>query len=244
MAGTDTGADPGPAADRGRRARKLIRSRAFGVLSTLSVDVPGYPFGSITPYVLDGRGEPLILISTLAQHTRNIRADPRVCLTVWEEGAADPQAAGRLSWLGEARIVGPDREEATSRYLAYLPTASDHLRMHDFALYRIGIARGRYIGGFGAIFWVDAGELARDNPLASAETGILEHMNRDHSDSLVRTCRSVHGVEAREARMVGIDPEGFDVIADGRRLRFDLDPPVSTPQQVRAAMVRLSRAGD
>lgn len=224
-------------------ARRLLRTRHFGVLSTHSVDVPGFPFGSITPYVLDAAGHPMILISTLAQHTKNIKADPRLCLTVWEETERDPQSAGRLTWIGEAKAV-EDVEPAKARYLAYMPSAAGHFQMHDFALYRLELNRARYIGGFGAIFWVDREKMLPPNPLAEAEPGILEHMNDDHASALVRYCKSYKGVEPKEARMAGIDPEGFDVVADGTRVRFEFESPVTTPEQVRAAMVKMSRGSE
>jgi putative heme iron utilization protein len=222
-------------------ARKLLRTKSFGVLSTHSVDVPGFPFGSITPYVLDAQGQPMILISNLAQHTKNIKTDAKVCLTVWEDAEGDPQAVGRLSWMGEAAVI-EDAGEAKARYLSYMPSAAGHFAMHDFALYRIKLIRARYIGGFGAIFWVTPENMTPPNPLAEHEPGILQHMNDDHSAALVKYCLAYKSLDVKEARMVGIDPEGFDVLADGQRVRFDFEEPVSTPEQVRAAMVKLSAA--
>jgi heme iron utilization protein len=224
-------------------ARRLLRQRHFGVLSTHSVDVPGFPFGSITPYVLDAAGHPLILISTLAQHTKNIKADPRVCMTVWEETDQDPQSVGRLTWMGEAKIV-EDVEPAKARYLAYMPSAAGHFQMHDFALYRLELTRARYIGGFGAIFWVDREKMLPPNPLAEHEAGILQHMNDDHAAALIKYCKAYKGLDAREARMAGIDPEGFDVVADGRRVRFEFEAPLETPNDVRLAMVKMSRGAE
>lgn len=222
-------------------ARKLLRSRTFGVLSTHSSDVPGYPFGSITPYVPDAQGRPMILISTLAQHTKNIRKDPKVCLTVWEDTEhPDPQTVGRLSWMGDAVLI-EDQGQAKQRYLSYQPTSARHFEMHDFSLYRIELTRARYIGGFGAIFWVANEQMLPANPLAEHEAGILKHMNDDHAAALVKYVKAFKGRDAKEARMAGIDPEGFDVVADGHRLRFDLDPPATTQDDVRKAMIRLTR---
>jgi putative heme iron utilization protein len=229
--------------EKARAARRLLRSQPFGVLATHSLDVPGYPFGSITPYVLDRGGNPLILISTLAQHTKNIVANPHVSLTVWEQSdAVDQQSVGRLTWIGDAAVADTDSEDARARYLRYIPSAAGHFQMHDFALYRISLKRARYIGGFGAIFWVEPDQMHLENPLEAATDGILTHMNDDHSAALVRYCKALKNVDAKSAQMVGIDPEGFDVLADGRRVRIDFESPVTTPEQVRAAMVKLSRA--
>src|SRR5438270_2855754 len=82
-------------------ARRLLLEQSFGVLSTISLDVPGYPFGSITPYCVDQQCRPVIYISTIAQHTRNILADPRVSLTVFDSNGSsdDVQARGRLTFI-------------------------------------------------------------------------------------------------------------------------------------------------
>jgi heme iron utilization protein len=88
-------------------ARRLLNHQSVGVLSTQSLDVEGYPFGSIAPYALDYSGQPLLLISEIAQHTRNIKQNNKVSLTVFERYADDPQAGGRLTWIGDAVLVNP-----------------------------------------------------------------------------------------------------------------------------------------
>ena len=221
-----------------------MRARTFGVLGTHSHDVPGYPFGSITPYVLGHDGQPLILISSLAQHTKNIALDPKCSLTVWEDTDADPQSVGRVTWIGDARkVAGDELAGAQARYIEYMPSAAGHFGAHDFALYRIDLKRARYIGGFGNIFWVERDAMLEPNPLAGAAAGILQHMNEDHSAALVKYCLAFKGREVTAAKMVGIDDQGFDVVAnETTRLRFEFEAPVTTPEEVRAAMVALSRA--
>jgi len=228
--------------DKTRHARALLLAQRHGVLATLSVEVPGYPFGSVTPYALDTEGAPLILISTIAQHTKNILADPRVSLTVHDATAADPQAGARLTWIGDAAMV-PDQETAAhARYRAYFPHTSDYSKTHDFALYRIQLKRARFIGGFGRIYWLEAGELRLPNPFAVTEPGIVEHMNKDHAHNLVAYCKAFKGITPTEAVMQGIDADGFDVLADGRPLRFTFDQPIATPEEARMAMVKLAKA--
>lgn len=233
-------------ADPGRDARRLLRNRTFGVLSTQSLDVPGYPFGSITPYVLDAEGDPLLLISGIAQHTKNLVADPRCSLTVWQDDAGhdDVQAKARLTWIGDAAKVTAGRDDAVARYLTWIPSAKGHFAAHDFALWRVSGKRGRFIGGFGAIHWVEAPQLHRDNPLRSAESRIVSHMNADHAEALVSFCRTFKKLRTESATMVGIDPEGFDVLADGKRVRFDFDEDVTTVDQARETMVKLARAAE
>ena len=228
--------------DPAREARKLLHARDFGVLATQSREVPGYPFGSITPYVLDDDGQPLLLIASIAQHTRNIAADPRVSLTIWEDGLADPQAGARLTWIGDAARTGGGDASARARYLRYFPSSAGHFDAHDFSLYRILLKRGRFIGGFGSIHWIEPAAMRLANPLLSAEAGIIAHMNGDHGGALRSYCRAFKKLEVSDAVMVGIDPEGFDVLADGRRVRFDFEQPVHSAEEVRKAMVALARA--
>lgn len=85
-----------------KEALQFLRSTHSGVLATLSVKFAGYPFGSIAPFVLDHSGQPIILISTIAEHTQNIIANPKVSLLVFA-GDDDLQANGRLTLMGEAK---------------------------------------------------------------------------------------------------------------------------------------------
>src|SRR4029077_18000207 len=99
--------------DKSRSARTLLLTESFGVMSTISLDVPGYPFGSIAPYCVDEQCRPIIYISNIAQHTRNITADPRVSLTVVDNSgdSNDVQAQGRITCMADAGQV-PETEVA------------------------------------------------------------------------------------------------------------------------------------
>jgi hypothetical protein len=224
-------------------ARKFLRTTRNGVLSTHSARFEGYPFGSIAPFVLDHKGNPLILISTIAEHTKNIRKDPHVSLIAFDPATSDMQAGARLTLLGEAGVADKQDGALRARYLHYFPMAEQYFDMHDFLFHRINIRQARYIGGFGNIHWIPGDELRPPaNSLAQQETAILDHMNADHVDSLIAYCRHVHGIEANEAAMVGIDVDGFDVRADDKLLRFDFDNSVTNAQEARNALIALSAA--
>ncbi len=224
-------------------ARRFLRSTHSGVLSTHSARHPGYPFGSVAPFVLDHDGLPLILISTIAEHTKNIQTDPRVSLIAFDPASPDMQAGARLTLLGDARIADKQDGALRERYLRHFPQAEQYFDMHDFLFHRIQVEHARYIGGFGNIHWIPGAELLPPaNQLAAAEGRIIDHMNADHADSLRAYCRHVHGIEAARAEMVGIDCDGFDVRADGRLLRFGFDTPVTDADAARQALVALSRA--
>ena len=228
--------------EKARTARRLLHRESVGVLGTHSVDVEGYPFGSIAPYALDYDGEPVMLISDIAQHTRNIKRDARVSLTVFERLVADPQAAGRLTWIGDATPIERSEGAIRDRYLRYFPSSASYFEMHDFSFYRVRLRRARFIGGFGQIFWIERDDLVAANPFRESEAEIVDHMNVDHRKALAHYCRTLAGLEPAEVAMAGIDAEGFDMLADGLRVRVDFDAPIATPEEARAALVRLARS--
>jgi putative heme iron utilization protein len=228
--------------DQAITARRLLYHQSFGVLSTHSIDVEGYPFGSIAPYTLDYDGQPAILISEIAQHTRNIKHNNKVSLTVFDPRAEDPQAGSRLTWIGDAESIDPSETDVRERYLRYFPASESYFETHDFSFYRIRLRRARFIGGFGQIFWIEPDAMLFENPFRKTELGIVEHMNRDHQKALFHYC-SLAGRETVEAvTMTGIDSEGFDMVADKLKLRLDLESPIHTSEEARAALVKLARA--
>lgn len=143
----------------GQEAQRLLREQRVGVLATRSVVMSGYPFASLTPYALDRRGRPLILISTLSEHTRNIVAGDRVSMLVYDTTDRDVHEAARLTWIGRAVRVPAEDASAWARYKARFPESERFFKAHDFRLYRIEPVRGYYIGGFGRIFWIEPSDL-------------------------------------------------------------------------------------
>jgi heme iron utilization protein len=224
-----------------REARQLLRAHRYGALSTLSQKFDGHPFGSICPYLVDHDGSLLILISDLAEHTKNIKADPRVSLVTHSQDDPHIQAQGRVTLVGTAQHVA-ERTATSKRYLRYFPEAATWLALQDFQFYRITPQAIRYIGGFGKIHWASLENYALlPYPLIEAEDEVIAHMNSDHSESLQRYCAHFHQYAAQQVEMIGIDCDGFDVNANGRVLRFDFAEPVLDTQQGRAALVEMSR---
>lgn len=225
-----------------KHARELLLKEYRGMLATHSKKMPGFPFGSVMPYCLDEAGRPLLLISRIAQHTHNLRADARCSLLVGERDADDVQAAGRLTLLAEARQLNDEVaiEAAAARYYRYFPQARDFHRIHDFDFWVLEPVRWRFIGGFGAIHWLDGITLA--NPFAgAAESGMLEHMNSDHAAAIAHYL-ALAGIAGEAAEMVGIDAEGFHLRV-GLRLHWLAFPTsCNSPLEVRQALVQLARA--
>jgi putative heme iron utilization protein len=216
-------------------ARSLLLAETFGVLSTISLDVAGYPFGSVTPYCVDRNCQPVIYISPIAQHTRNISADRRVSLTVVESaGSDDVQAHGRVTYIGNAVEADSDRD-AAERYFRHFPSSRQYDRTHAFTFFRLELVRVRYIGGFGQIFWVGPRDFALPNPFSAIEESrIIEHMNKDHADVLKRLIGA-------PCEMVGVDAEGFDVLRGDHKIRFPFVSPVTSVDEVRRAFVEMAR---
>jgi putative heme iron utilization protein len=219
----------------------MLRDHRYGALCTLSKRFDGHPFGSITPYLVDHDGSLLILISTLAEHTKNIEQDSRVSLITHDQRDPHIQTQGRVTMLGNAEQV-PDRKQIGLRYLRYFPEAGSYFAMHDFSFYRIRPLAVRYIGGFGRIHWVDMEKYAlQPYPLITEESGVIAHMNSDHQDTMRNYCSHFHRCTALDVEMLGIDIDGFDVRADNQVLRFDFAQPVTDAQQARKVLVEMAR---
>lgn len=239
-------------------ALQFLRSTQRGILSTHSTKFDGYPFGSVAPFVLDHNCQPVVLISTIAEHTKNIIANPKVSLLVFA-GDEDLQANARLTLLGNAVKIDKEDANLRARYLRYLPQAASYFDMHDFSFYRIEIAQMRYIAGFGKMGWLSGDDIAisaaeSGDQLADIESAMITHMNQDHADSLMAYCKHFHGIVANHAKILGIDSAGFDVRAETasntesnpetsfKILRFNFEQPIHDAQSARQAFVSMSKA--
>ncbi|MCA1843870.1 MAG: DUF2470 domain-containing protein, partial [Actinobacteria bacterium] len=220
--GSGSAPPPAPEPTHAERARTLVAGSNRGVLSTVALDPAGYPFGSVATYAIDGAGRPIVFVSTMAEHTRNAAADPRASLIVTEpvpEGS-DPLAAGRVTLVGDLlEVAGDERPSVRDRYLAANPASAYYIDFGDFSFWRLEVNSVRYVGGYGRMSWVEAGDyaVAEPDPLAGeAAVGIMEHMNADHADSLALIARVLAGrSDATEAVMTAVDRYGFDVVASG-----------------------------
>jgi len=205
-----------PEPTHAERARTLVAGQSRGALATIAVSPAGTPFGSVVTYGLDASGRPCFFVSTMAEHTRNLDADPRASLLVVEDtpAGADPLASGRVTLLGSVEPVTDPDERAAAReaYLEANPAAF-YVDYGDFRCLRLAVTDIRYVGGFGRMSWVDAADFgaAQPDPLVTAAAGIISHMNADHAESLVTLCGRADVVSAS---MTAVDRYGFEVIAD------------------------------
>jgi putative heme iron utilization protein len=240
---------PVPEPTYAERARTLVHLGRAGTLATLSRRHPGHPFASIMPYAIDERGRPLLLVSTMAMHTQNLQGDPRASLLVAQpDWAGDPLAAGRVTLMGNARLLpADDRAAARAAYLARHENARYWVDFDDFGFWRLEVTDVYFVGGFAAMDWVDAPgyACAAADPLADAAGGIITHMNQDHADALVAYARAFGGVEADEAVMTSVDRLGFKlrVTHGGRRhsVRIAFPREITTAGDSRTVLIEMLR---
>ncbi len=255
-------AGPSPADDQppvpepsfSERARTLVYLGRIGSLSTLSRKQPGFPFGSVMPYGLDGRGRPVFLISTMAMHTQNLQADPRASLLVTQpDSSGDPLGASRVTLIGDVLTI-PKSEvpDARQPYLERYANSKYWVDFEDFSFYRMDVLDVYYVGGFGVMGWVPVLDYdqAKPDPLADTAAGIIDHMNTDHKDSLTLLARAFGGIESQEAAMTSIDRLGFHMRLNtpdgmkGARIAFLRE--VTNPgdaRKVLVGMVQRARQG-
>lgn len=229
-------------------ARTLLSTARYGVLSTLSVTNDGCPFGSLTPYIIDDSGRITIYISFIAEHYRNLARDPRASLLVADPfGADDPQAHARATVLLRFAPVPTDAVPAvTEAYEARFPASINYEIAHNFLFMRGEPYRVRWIGGFGAIGWIDAPSFiaARPDPLAEGALEIVHHMNEDHADALVDLVRgfSSHDPHGKRVEMIGISAEALTLRLHDAEERETITVPFPAPiglTDARGAVIRL-----
>lgn len=219
--------------------RHLLRGQQRAALGT---SLRGAPYVSLVLLVADLDASPLLLLSELAQHSRNIAFDPRVSLLIdGTAGSSDPLTGSRLTVVGRAEVIDDPRRLA--RFTAHHPTSAVYSGFADFRLYRVRVERGHLVAGFGRIHWIERHDLlftGDTSALAAAETEILRHMNSDHKEAIANCAQHLLGQKAADWCMTGIDPEGIDLRCEGATARLDFASPVLTPETARMALIELA----
>jgi putative heme iron utilization protein len=229
------------------RARTLASITRIGSLSTHSKKFPGFPFGSMMPFVIDDHGRPVFFISSMAMHTQNLESDNRASLLITQPDVSDdPLGAARLTLIGHADVV--PAAEVAEKYLSGYEHARHWQDYADFAYYRLEVAGLYFIGGFGVMGWVTAEDYsaAAPDPLATVASEIIQHMNSDHGDALRRIAGHYDGEMPDEASMTAIDRLGFHVrMRTGERIharRIGFLREVRDSNEARAVLVEMVRA--
>ncbi len=243
----------------GEIARRVMRRVDRAALATARRDGSGWPYPTLVLVALDHDATPLLLISTLAEHTRNLLADDRIGLLFDDTaGLAEPLAGARVSVLGRVRPTKDPRHHA--RILARHPSTAFYAGFGDFGYYRVEIERAHLIGGFGRTHWIDRAELILGadavGSLPEEEATLLPQLNskliRARSKPLEgcahidteQACLADTAVPERpetDSRWVvtGLDPDGCDLRRSGAIARLDFDAPASSAGAVNAALAAL-----
>lgn len=235
MSEAPTSASAAPADE----ARLLIRSRPIAALST-TLAGDGWPYGSLVLVATAQDGAPLLLISTLAEHTRNLAADDRVSLLFEATAGLDnPLTGARVTLLGRAQALDDPLDR--QRFLRRHPEAALYAGFKDFSLFRVAPERAHLVAGFGRIHWIDGRELLtiRAPALAEAEAGIVTHMNEDHLDAIQLYAAKLLGLTGGGWRITGCDPEGCDLRRGPEVARLKFGQLIQDAAAARGELVRL-----
>jgi len=237
----------------GIAARHLLRSLDRASLgTTMRPDAPdaGAPYTSLVLVAVDHDASPLLLISNLADHTRNLLASPAASLLFdGTGGLAEPLTGARVTV--QATAAKTDDPRLAARFVARHPAAAMYAGFKDFAVWRLTVSRAHLVAGFGRIHWIDAGDLLYDTSgaqdLAKAEADIVAHMNGEHADAVQLYASKLLGKSGGDWVMTGIDPEGADLRRGGEIARLIFEQPVADAEHARGELVRLvkkARRGD
>jgi putative heme iron utilization protein len=222
-------------------SKKLMREARSGALATLMAG-SGDPYCSLVNTATAADGTPLLLISRLAVHTKNVLADPRASLMLDERKEGDPLQGARVMLMGTvARTESP---EARRRYLAHQPEAEMFAGFADFAFYELKLKGAHLVAGFGRIVDLTPADLLTDvsdaKAMLEAEPSAIEHMNADHADTCRLYATKLLGAPDGAWRCVGCDPEGLDLQWERMGLRLPFPKRVTEPGALRVVLKQLA----
>jgi putative heme iron utilization protein len=232
---------PDPSFNARAVAKKLLRESRSGALATV-MPGSGDPYCSLVNVATAPDGAPLLLLSTLALHTKNLLADARVSLMLDERKEGDPLEGARVMLMGTAAAV--ENAAARDGYLRRHPEAEMFAGFADFAFYRVSMSRAHLVAGFGRIVDLKAGEVLTDvadaSALVEAEADAIAHMNADHAEALRLYATKLLGGPDGDWRCVGIDPEGLELQHGRTALRLGFPQRVTGPGPLRAVLKQMA----
>lgn len=222
-------------------AKKLLREARSGALATLMPGT-GDPYCSLVNIATAFDGAPLILISKLAIHTKNVIADSRVSLMLDERKEGDPLEGARVMLMGRAAVTTDDNDRR--RYLARQPEAAMFAGFADFAFYRIEISAAHLVAGFGRIVDLKPQDILVDpagaDDLLAAEERASAHMNEDHADACRLYATKLCGAPDGDWRCAGFDPEGLELQNGRVAVRVPFPQRVNGAGPLRAVLVQMA----
>jgi heme oxygenase (biliverdin-IX-beta and delta-forming) len=240
---------PAPRLSPAEEARTLVAATNVAALATLTAD--GDPWASLITYGALDDGAPVLCLSRLAEHGRNLAADPRASLIITQiDRAPDPLAAARVTVAGRVERPPDAASLAAARaaHLTAVAAASTYIDYSDFALWILRIDRVRWVGGYGRMDSASgaAYAAAQPDPVAAGASAAMAHLNTDHADALLVIAQALGGYpDARTARCSGLDRRGIDLVLDTPRgrapTRVLFSATLTESAQLRAATVELTQ---
>lgn len=232
---------PDPSFDAKASAKRLLREARTGAIATL-VAGQGDPYCSLANVATQADGAPLLLLSRLAVHTKNILSDPRISLMLDERKPGDPLEGARITLNGRAEVTTDP--SARIRYLARQPEATMFADFPDFAFYRVTVSSAHLVAGFGRIVDLKASDILTDvsgaEGLLEAEAGAAEHMNSDHADALRLYATKLLGAADGAWRCAGCDPEGLDLQLGRTGLRLPFPERITNTAALRQILKKFA----
>lgn len=222
--------------------RSLLRCARQGSLATVDRDA-GHPYVSLVLVATAPDGAPVMLLSSLARHTRNLLEDPRVSLLLAQGGGGDPLVRPRVTVIG--RIAADEEPEDLARFLLRQPEAAGYAGFGDFRLFRLEPESAHLVAGFGRIETVAAGEFMVARAVAAAavqgEEGAVAHMNADHRDALALYAEAfLDAPGGGRWQMDGFDRDGMEISSEGRVRYLPFPAPVSGAADLRRTLVAMA----
>ena len=228
-------------------ARTVAASTNTGTLASLTAT--GDPWASLVTYgLLDGA--PVLCVSNLAEHGRNLAADPRASIAIVGPSTdPDPLAGARITLAGEvSRPVGDDLVAARDAHLAAVPAAKYYIDYSDFSMWVLRVQRVRWVGGYGRMDWASGSEYvaAVPDPIRPHAGRAMAHLGADHADALRAMARVLGGYpDATAATCTGVDRYGLDLRVVTPRgvayTRVGFAAPIASIDELRSATIELAR---
>lgn len=239
--GRELPADAAPPFDAVGVGRRLLRAIRAGALATN--DPGGFPLATLVNVATDIDGAPLLLVSGLSLHTRNLVADGRAALLLAETGKGDPLAHPRLTLVGACRVTADER--VRRRFLSRHPKSQLYVGLPDFTFWRMEVAAVHLNGGFARAARLAPADLltgiADAADLVAAEAGAVAHMNEDHADAVALYATRLLGAPAGPWRLTGLDPDGADLMLGDAALRLPFPARVTTAAALRQVLGDLAK---
>lgn len=205
----------------------LLHETSSGVLATHSAQLTGYPFATLLPYVVDEHHRPVCLMSSLAEHTKNVLADSRASFLIASSGGSSVLAEFRITLVGDVERVAPSKD-LVARYLRYEPHAQQYLDLGDFSFFRLLPKQARFVAGFGEMGWIEETEWSQAEILSLSDETAL------YQDSIL--------YQSAGLRLLGIDCYGVDIEREGKRERQRFPKPLTSPEKIGESVKRLLAA--